>query len=256
LALHGNPGVRSALFFLRRSHSARALLCDEAMSRSAADALKRTAATLEAAEKAARELRESSARIERLIRPVNGETSDGMQETMVEVESPEASRGESAAVRPRENATVEPLPRVPPTASTTTPEKLVKDTELCIKSILLIDDDLLLAETLKQLLEAHNFVVTVVHNGVEGICEVMKLDFDVILCDLMMPQMPGDMFYLAVQKAKPHLASRFIFITGHGKNQRLKTFLNQVNGLVLSKPASTQELIRAISLVITRTRSK
>jgi CheY-like chemotaxis protein len=221
------------------------------MSRSAADALKRTAAALEAAENTARELRESSERIERLIRPVDTGKGTEQEEAQMAVE-PKAERG-MPAVRAREIKAIEP--RVAPAISSAMPQKPVEDTELCIKSILLIDDDLLLAETLKQLLEAHNFVVTVVHDGVEGIREVMKLDFDVILCDLMMPQMPGDMFYLAVQKAKPHLASRFIFITGHGKNARLGAFLNQVNGLVLNKPASTQELIRAISLVITRTRS-
>ena len=127
--------------------------------------------------------------------------------------------------------------------------------ELDIKSILLLDDDHLLADTLKFLLEAHNFVVTVAHNGAEGIKEVMKLDFDVILCDLMMPRMAGDVFYLAVQRVKPRLTSRFVFITGHGSQARLASFLQRVGALVLKKPASTNDLIRTISLVVTRNRS-
>src|SRR5688572_1363435 len=69
-------------------------------------------------------------------------------------------------------------------------------TELDIKSILLLDDDEQLSETLKALLEAHNFVVTLARNGVEGVREVMAMDFDVVICDMLMPQMPGDMFYL------------------------------------------------------------
>src|SRR5579885_1004854 len=89
------------------------------------------------------------------------------------------------------------------------------DASLDIKSILLLDDDVDLADTLKDLLESRNFLVTTARNGVEGLREVMELDFDVIMCDLMMPTMPGDMFYTAVQKAKPHLSERFIFITGH-----------------------------------------
>src|SRR5882672_11486609 len=84
-----------------------------------------------------------------------------------------------------------------------------------IKSILLLDDDVELADTLKSLLESRNFVVTTVRNGVEGLREAMSLDFDVIMCDLMMPTMPGDMFFTAVQRTKPHLCERFIFITGH-----------------------------------------
>ena len=34
-----------------------------------------------------------------------------------------------------------------------------------------------------------------------------------------MPTMAGDMFYLAVQKTKPQLCSRFLFVTGHADNR-------------------------------------
>lgn len=123
-------------------------------------------------------------------------------------------------------------------------------TDLDIKSILLLDDDIELADTLKLLLESRNFLVTTVKNGVEGLHEVMALDFDVVMCDMMMPTMPGDMFYLAVQRTKPHLCKRFIFITGHSDNPKINEFLKKVNAMVLTKPVGTEELIRAISFVI------
>jgi DNA-binding response OmpR family regulator len=123
---------------------------------------------------------------------------------------------------------------------------------LDIKNILVLDDDYELADTLKDLLESHNFLVTTVRNGVEGLREVMRLDFDVILCDLMMPEMPGDMFYLAVHKAKPQLCSRFLFITGHADNPKVEAFLKKIDGLVLFKPVLTDELVRMISLVLKR----
>jgi DNA-binding response OmpR family regulator len=124
--------------------------------------------------------------------------------------------------------------------------------DLEIKSILLLDDDQELADTLKQLLEAHNFVVTTVSNGADGLREIMAMDFDVILCDLMMPHMPGDMFYLAVQKTKPHLCKRFIFITGHSNNPRVAEFLERIDGLAVFKPVPAEELVRTISLVLQR----
>jgi len=125
-------------------------------------------------------------------------------------------------------------------------------TELEIKSILVVDDDTELAETLKQLLEGYNFVVTVVGNGVEALREVMSLDFDVIVCDLLMPKMPGDMFYLAVQKTKPHLARRFLFITGHADNPKVDSFLKSIDGLTMHKPVLTDELVRMINRVLKR----
>ena len=47
--------------------------------------------------------------------------------------------------------------------------------ELDIKSILLLDDDTELADTLKLLLESRNFVVTTVGNGGEGLREVQDV---------------------------------------------------------------------------------
>ena len=124
---------------------------------------------------------------------------------------------------------------------------------LTIKSILLLDDDIDLANTLKQLLESHNFVVTTVGNGVDGVREIMRFDFDLIMCDMMMPRMPGDMFYFAVQRTKPHLCSRFIFITGYPDKPEVVHFLAGLpDAVVLNKPVSDEELIRTISFVLKR----
>ena len=125
-----------------------------------------------------------------------------------------------------------------------------------IKSILLLDDDIDLADTLKQLLEAHNFVVTTVGNGVDGVREIMRFDFDIVMCDMMMPHMPGDMFYYAVQRTKPELCQRFIFITGYTDKPEVAKFLAGLpDGVVLKKPVSDEELIRTISFVLKRSGS-
>ncbi len=128
--------------------------------------------------------------------------------------------------------------------------------DLDIKSILLLDDDIELADTLKALLESRNFVVTTASNGVEGLREVMDMDFDVIICDMVMPSLPGDMFYLAVQKTKPHLCDRFVFITGHSDNPRVDAFLKKTYGFLLIKPVLTDELVPMISQVLQRTSAK
>ena len=130
-----------------------------------------------------------------------------------------------------------------------------KFSDLDIKSILLLDDDIELADTLKALLESRNFVVTTANNGVEGLREIMDMDFDVIICDMVMPSLAGDMFYLAVQKTKPHLCDRFVFITGHSDNPRVDAFLKKTNGFLLIKPVLTEELVPMISQVLQRTAS-
>ncbi len=124
--------------------------------------------------------------------------------------------------------------------------------DLEITNILLLDDDVELADTLKLLLESRNFIVTTAHNGVGGLREAMGMDFDVIICDMMMPTMPGDMFYLAVQKVKPHLCARFLFVTGNGDDPRTNDFLQRADGLVVFKPVPSDELLQMISLVLQR----
>lgn len=134
-------------------------------------------------------------------------------------------------------------------ASTDAPA-LFTAADLEIRNILLVDDDAALAESLRNLLEAHNFVVTVARNGTEGIKEVMALDFDAVVCDMMMPGMAGDMFFLAVQRTKPALCRRFVFITGHGDEPKVDAFIRSVGGLVLHKPVRIDDLVRMIGLAI------
>lgn len=135
-----------------------------------------------------------------------------------------------------------------------TPQSLPSsdDTELEIKNILLVDDDEALADTLKRLLESRNYLVTTAVNGADALHEVLEFDFDVIICDMLMPKMPGDMFYLAVKKTKPQLASRFLFITGNADNAKVEAFLKSIDALVIFKPVLTEELVRGISLVLKR----
>lgn len=134
------------------------------------------------------------------------------------------------------------------------PEPAEDTLELEIKSILVLDDDIELADILKDLLSSRNYVVTTVRNGAEGLREVMAMDFDVILCDILMPAMAGDMFYLAVQRTKPELCDRFIFVTAYADDPKVDEFLKKTGALVLLKPVNADELVHAISIVLKRGR--
>ena len=114
------------------------------------------------------------------------------------------------------------------------------------KKVLILDDDVDVTRLLKDFLAESGFDVTCVQTGVEGIKHVLATDFDAILCDMMMPQMPGDMFYLAVDRVKPHLCKRFLFMTGHRGNPKVEDFLKAHKGLVLYKPFELHVLLDTI----------
>ena len=118
------------------------------------------------------------------------------------------------------------------------------------KRILLVEDDAELSAMLKEFLEAHCYRVSAVANGVDALKAVMKRAYDLIICDVMMPKMAGDAFYYAVQRLKPVLCERFIFITAHGDTQRMQEFLNHVSGMVLMKPFHLEDLLQTILLLL------
>lgn len=118
------------------------------------------------------------------------------------------------------------------------------------RNILLLEDDKDLAMHLKMFLETEGFIVATAKDGMDGLRQVMATDFDVILCDMLMPNLPGNMFYVAVERTKPALAKRFIFITGHQSDQKINTFLKQVRGLCLFKPFQMHQLSEMIQVVL------
>jgi two-component system, cell cycle sensor histidine kinase and response regulator CckA len=121
------------------------------------------------------------------------------------------------------------------------------------RSVLMLEDNTEFAETLQLFLEAHSFQVLRVANGVEGLRQIMAKDFDAILCDLVMPNLPGDMFYLAVERTKPHLCKRFIFMSGHQADPKWDTFIRKVRALALWKPFPMADLLAAIQTVLAKT---
>ena len=115
--------------------------------------------------------------------------------------------------------------------------------------ILLLDDDDLVSNFIKFSLEANSFDVVRVANGVEGVREIQERDFDAIICDMMMPKLPGNMFYLAVERMKPYLCNRFVFITGYKDDRKIDDFIKRVNGAILIKPFKVDELLEMVSFI-------
>lgn len=123
------------------------------------------------------------------------------------------------------------------------------------KNILLLEDDPDLASHLEMFLQTAGFNVAKAKDGVDGLRQAMVTDFDVIICDMMMPNLPGNMFYIAVERAKEHLAKRFIFITGHQGDAKIAAFLKQIRGLCLFKPFQMHQLLETIEVVLKKNRT-
>jgi CheY-like chemotaxis protein len=116
--------------------------------------------------------------------------------------------------------------------------------------VLVVDDDLELALTYQEILQAHGYQVSTAANGREALKLVMHSEVDAILCDLSMPELSGDLFYSEVGRAHPRLLKRFVFLTANADNPLYETFLKSVNVPVLAKPASVATVLAKLAAML------
>ena len=110
------------------------------------------------------------------------------------------------------------------------------------RRLLVVDDDVLVARTLARQLSGHH--VEVVLSGAAALDRLSRSgdSFDLVLCDVMMPDMTGMDVYEAVQEKHPELAQRFVFVSGGGVTERSRRFLERHSQRVLPKPIDSRQL--------------
>jgi signal transduction histidine kinase/CheY-like chemotaxis protein len=112
--------------------------------------------------------------------------------------------------------------------------------------ILLIDDDGILLRSVQALLEPEHEVVTAL-GGADGLTILARdQDFDVVLCDLLMPRVDGVAVFSVLQRTAPHLAKRVVFCSGGAVTRRSKEFLNLVQNRIVEKPLAHDVLLEVI----------
>jgi CheY-like chemotaxis protein len=140
------------------------------------------------------------------------------------------------------------LPQPKPAAEKKASERTAQHFGPNPESVLLLEDDAAFGESLQLFLESHSFFVTRVASGAEGLRKVAAADFDIVLCELAMPNLSADQFYLAVERIKPHLCKRFVFMTDPQADLKTEEFIRQSRGLMLCKPFPLADLLTAIAV--------
>ena len=121
---------------------------------------------------------------------------------------------------------------------------------LQLKAILVVDDDQQLASALQWILADENFLVDVAFDGRAALLKVKAHEYDAVICDLKMPRLRGDEFYMQAKELRPSLADRFIFITGFATDARIALFLTKHDVKYLVKPFAIQGLINCVKQLI------
>lgn len=118
-------------------------------------------------------------------------------------------------------------------------------------NVLMIDDDSELTELLGELLELEDIKLSCKHDGKAGLEEALNNSYDVILLDVMMPQMNG---FEVLKELRKNSDIPVLMLTAKGDE------LDKVLGLelgaddYLAKPFSDRELLARIKAIVRRTK--
>jgi PAS domain S-box-containing protein len=117
--------------------------------------------------------------------------------------------------------------------------------------VLVVEDQAPLAKTLARAL-ADQHDVSVVNCAADAITRLSSADgvFDVIVCDMLMPDGTGADVFERVTARRPELAARFVFMTGGAFVSAVSDFLDRVPNARLDKPFPLPLLEEAIARVL------
>jgi signal transduction histidine kinase len=148
----------------------------------------------------------------------------------------EGTRFRVALRRARSGATTE-LPLQQP--------KVPAPSKKQMASVLVVEDEAALGRVLPRLLLPHQ--VTVVERAADALTRILAGEaFDVILCDIMMPEMTGMDFHRELIRLRPEIAGRVVFMSGGVFTPGVRSFLDEIPNRRIDKPLDIDALRRLI----------
>ena len=108
--------------------------------------------------------------------------------------------------------------------------------------ILVVDDEPIVARAIQRALQGV-FRVIAAHSAQQALDEIRGgAQFDVIICDLMMPMRTGMDLHADLAREAPSLAARMVFLTGGAFTPFATRFLAAIANPVLEKPFDARQL--------------
>lgn len=116
-------------------------------------------------------------------------------------------------------------------------------------SVLIIDDERPIRQTLREILEYEKFTVSEAENGQEGVEMVKAQKFDVVLCDIKMPKMDG---IEVLEKIQDITDVPVVMISGHGNIDTAVEAIKKGAFDYISKPPDLNRLLVTIRNALDR----
>lgn len=130
------------------------------------------------------------------------------------------------------------------------PTQPAKDPILCGKSVLLVDDEEIIRQTVCDVLSKYGCEVEVARDGVRALAMIHARSYDLVITDIRMPGKSGYEIFAAVKEAHP--GCPVIFMTGFGYDPNHSIIRASKEGLsaVLYKPFKVDQLLADVRAAI------
>jgi CheY-like chemotaxis protein len=120
--------------------------------------------------------------------------------------------------------------------------------------ILVIDDERAVRDLISDALTIEGHEVLTAENGKEGLDFIGQYRFDLVFCDLRMPEMDGQALYEEVQRDHPQVLKRIVFVTAQANSSDYGPFLRETGIPVIEKPFTLSQLRQAVTKMVGQTR--
>jgi CheY-like chemotaxis protein len=125
--------------------------------------------------------------------------------------------------------------------------KRVAEQELQGARVLVVDDDLGICRSLREILESDGCQVEVAGDGIAALAALNRLSFDVVLTDVVMPQMDGYELYTAIQQRRPNLPVLMMTAFHYDKDHIIKrSRMAGLETVIFKKPVDPDRLRRTL----------
>jgi DNA-binding NarL/FixJ family response regulator len=121
-----------------------------------------------------------------------------------------------------------------------------------MKKILVIEDEPEMRRNLTAVLRYHDYEPVAAENGRAGVETARREKPDLILCDVMMPELDGFGVLQALQAEISLARIPFIFLTAKGEKDDLRSGMDLGADDYLTKPVANADLVRAIEVRLRR----
>ena len=138
------------------------------------------------------------------------------------------------------------LPIIAPDTPALPPSTAVPTSATAAKRVLVVDDEQNVALMVVTLLQSLGHQAEATFSGREAMEKIDRESYDMVICDLKMPEVDGRQIYQFINAHHPALLKRLLFVSGDTMSEKYRTFLHDSGCPVLQKPFLVTEFKQAI----------